>query len=129
MQITHTDIHTDSHILLRSDPPLILTWKTSAVGNNNYLVTRCLYLGLPLTCIVTAETTTAGHTPQHSPGPELIPEDEDEELAAYAEEFVRQAAEDDFGDIPEDVLFGWSDLEDFDESHDAKQKDDMDITH
>lgn len=47
----------------------------------------------------------------------LTPEDlDDEELAAYAEECTKRAALADFEDIPEEDLFSWSDMEDFDEA-------------
>jgi len=81
---------------------------------------------------LTEPTTSTSHPPPNPSVPELTPEEfEDEELAVYADEYVRRAAEDDFGDIPEDVLFGWSDMEDFEECKvgDATHKDDMDITH
>lgn len=42
------------------------------------------------------------------------PEDLDDELEAYAEEFARRAAVADFEDIPLEDLFDWNDSEDID---------------
>ncbi|KAJ3576707.1 hypothetical protein NP233_g250 [Leucocoprinus birnbaumii] len=59
--------------------------------------------------------------------PSIQLEWDDEELEAYAEECARQAALDGLGDIPEEELFSWSDVEDI--LHESPGiRDDMDLS-
>jgi hypothetical protein len=65
-----------------------------------------------------------------TPHQDVLPEDDfdDEELEAYAEECARQAALDEWTDIPEEDLFQLpSDLDDIPEE-DPKVGDDMDVS-
>jgi len=58
----------------------------------------------------------------------LSPADlEDEELEAYAEECARQAAVEEFADIPEEEFFHFSDIDDIHDEH-QKPISDMDIS-
>lgn len=61
--------------------------------------------------------------------PDLLPAGlhEDEELEAYAEEYARQAALEEFADIPEEELFHLSDIDDV-LNLDQNGADDMDIS-
>jgi len=59
---------------------------------------------------------------------DLSPADlDDEELEAYAEECARQAAYDEFADIPEEELFHLSDIDDV-PNQDPKAADEMDLS-
>jgi hypothetical protein len=58
---------------------------------------------------------------------EVTPFDlDDAELEAYAEEYARSVAFAEFEDLPAEELFGWSDVEEVENSHD--DADDMDVS-